>query len=72
MLEPKTWKCSSLGCTSKSKIPVSQEPPDTNQRDEAERLLKAVNEMVNLIHKDYKGNDKPKRKPPINNHEPSD
>ncbi|KAL6324461.1 hypothetical protein AAG906_013273 [Vitis piasezkii] len=71
-LEPKTWKCSSLGCTSKSKIPVSQEPPDTTQRDEAERLLKAVNEMVNLIHKDYKGTDKPKRKPPINNHEPSD
>ncbi|XP_034706944.1 uncharacterized protein LOC117930409 isoform X1 [Vitis riparia] len=71
-LEPKTWKCSSLGCTSKSKIPVSQEPPDTTQRDEEERLLKAVNEMVNLIHKDYKGTDKPKRKPPINNHEPSD
>lgn len=62
-------------CASKSKVPVSQEPPDhtdSSQRDEAERVLKALNEIVNLIHKDYKGNDKPKRKPPINNREPSD
>ncbi|KAJ8751731.1 hypothetical protein K2173_025904 [Erythroxylum novogranatense] len=38
--------------------------------DEMQRLLEATEEIVNLMHRDYKGMDRPGRKPPINNHEP--
>lgn len=37
--------------------------------DETRRLLEAAKEIVSLMHKDYKGMGR--RKPPINNHEPS-
>ncbi|KAK3212291.1 hypothetical protein Dsin_016997 [Dipteronia sinensis] len=43
---------------------------EDDEKVEAERLLMETKEIVNLIHKDYKGMDKPRRKPPINNHEP--
>ncbi|CAL1392312.1 unnamed protein product [Linum trigynum] len=35
-----------------------------------ERLLEATRKIVALMHKDYKGMNKPKRKPPINNNLP--
>lgn len=41
---------------------------DTPEKDEARMLLEAAKEIVNLMHKDYKGMGH--RKPPINNHEP--
>lgn len=41
---------------------------ETSQKDEARSLLEAAKEIVNLMHKDYKGMGR--RKPPINNHEP--
>ncbi|KAM6572934.1 hypothetical protein CsatA_017014 [Cannabis sativa] len=37
--------------------------------DETRRLIEAAKEIVSLMHKDYKGMGR--RKPPINNHEPS-
>uniref|UniRef100_A0A803QKK0 Uncharacterized protein n=1 Tax=Cannabis sativa TaxID=3483 RepID=A0A803QKK0_CANSA len=37
--------------------------------DETRRLVEAAKEIVSLMHKDYKGMGR--RKPPINNHEPS-
>ncbi|KAJ7974252.1 Exocyst complex component like [Quillaja saponaria] len=40
----------------------------STQKDENQRLLEATKEIVNLMHKDYKG--MARRKPPINNHEP--
>ncbi|GMI76287.1 hypothetical protein HRI_001298000 [Hibiscus trionum] len=30
----------------------------------------AAKEIINLMHKDYKGLEKPRQKPPINNHIP--
>lgn len=29
-------------------------------------------DVLNLMRRDYRGSDRPRRKPPINNHEPSD
>ncbi|KAK8711886.1 hypothetical protein V6N13_147146 [Hibiscus sabdariffa] len=37
---------------------------------ESKRLLEAAEEVVKLMQKDYKGSDRPRRKPPINNHVP--
>nr|POE98016.1 hypothetical protein CFP56_72911 [Quercus suber] len=49
--------------------PAYLETNHTSQRDhEARWLLQATKEIVNLMHKDYKGMGR--RKPPINNHEP--
>lgn len=45
---------------------VSQERPDVD----TQRLLIAAKEIENLMQKDYRGMSKPRRKPPINNHEP--
>lgn len=28
-------------------------------------------DVINLMRRDYRGSDRPRRKPPINNHEPS-
>ena len=56
--------------TSRSKKPVTQQPPVIGNRVEPKMLLEAAKEIVNLIHKDYKGGDKPRQKPPINNHVP--
>ncbi|KAH7554476.1 hypothetical protein JRO89_XS12G0222200 [Xanthoceras sorbifolium] len=44
--------------------------PSNDEKVEAERLIMATKELVNFMHKDYKGMGKPRRKPPINNHEP--
>ncbi|KAL0332164.1 UNVERIFIED_CONTAM: hypothetical protein Scaly_2117900 [Sesamum calycinum] len=40
------------------------------KNDEPEALLEAADEVATLMRKDYKGADRPRRKPPINNHEP--
>ncbi|KAK9197284.1 hypothetical protein WN943_005420 [Citrus x changshan-huyou] len=45
---------------------VSQGRPDVD----TQRLLIAAKEIENLMQKDYRGMSKPRRKPPINNHEP--
>ncbi|XP_048230667.1 uncharacterized protein LOC8276098 isoform X2 [Ricinus communis] len=47
-----------------------QESQVTNPKGETQRLLEATKEIVNLMNKDYKGMDRPRRKPPINNHVP--
>lgn len=39
-------------------------------KGETQRLLEATKEIVNLMTKDYRGMDRPRRKPPINNHVP--
>ncbi|XVF71332.1 hypothetical protein PTKIN_Ptkin12aG0028600 [Pterospermum kingtungense] len=49
--------------------PVAQEPLVIGNRVESKRLLEAVKEIENLMNKDYKW-DRPRRKPPINNHMP--
>ncbi|OMO52612.1 hypothetical protein CCACVL1_29171 [Corchorus capsularis] len=49
---------------------LAQEPLVIGKAVESKKLLEAAKEIVNLIHKDYKGNDRPRRKPPINNHVP--
>ncbi|XP_021736807.1 uncharacterized protein LOC110703325 [Chenopodium quinoa] len=38
--------------------------------DESKRLLEAAKEIMKLMHKDYRGRGRPKRRPPINNHNP--
>lgn len=51
--------------------PITQETTaddDFSEKDEARILLDATREIVNLMHKDYRGMGR--RKPPINNHEP--
>ncbi|XP_058010147.1 uncharacterized protein LOC110659568 isoform X2 [Hevea brasiliensis] len=40
-------------------------------KGETQRLLEATKDIVNLMNKDYKGMDRPRRKPPINNHVPT-
>ncbi|KAL2241611.1 uncharacterized protein LOC105177647 [Sesamum indicum] len=40
------------------------------KNDEPEAFLDAADEVATLMRKDYKGADRPRRKPPINNHEP--
>ncbi|EOY03837.1 Uncharacterized protein TCM_019028 [Theobroma cacao] len=60
----------SLESPSRSDKPVSQKPPVIGNRIESKRLLEAAKEIVNLMHKDYKGCDRPRRKPPINNNVP--
>ncbi|KAK8688777.1 hypothetical protein V6N13_087519 [Hibiscus sabdariffa] len=39
---------------------------------ESKRLMEAAEDVVKLMQKDYKGSDRPRRKPPINNHVPRD
>ncbi|KAF3443983.1 hypothetical protein FNV43_RR13673 [Rhamnella rubrinervis] len=41
---------------------------EISEKDETRSLMEAAKEIVNLMHKDYKGMGR--RKPPINNHEP--
>ncbi|KAL0377643.1 UNVERIFIED_CONTAM: hypothetical protein Sradi_3069800 [Sesamum radiatum] len=41
-----------------------------NKNDEPEAFIEAADEVATLMRKDYKGADRPRRKPPINNHEP--
>lgn len=41
---------------------------EISEKDETRSLLEAAKEIVNLMHKDYKGMGR--RKPPINNQEP--
>jgi hypothetical protein len=56
----------SLESSSRSdKTDVSRE---TSQRNETQRLLEATKEIVNLMHKDYRG--LARRSPPIHNQEP--
>ncbi|KAJ4833085.1 hypothetical protein Tsubulata_001061, partial [Turnera subulata] len=51
--------------------PNQQNPKDTPaQHEDMQRLLEATKEIVNLMHKDYSGKAKPRRKPPINNRVP--
>ncbi|KAL2522986.1 uncharacterized protein Fot_26909 [Forsythia ovata] len=45
---------------------------ETGEKDDSRAFLGAANEVVNLMHKDYKGEDRPHRKPPIHNREPTD
>lgn len=47
---------------------------DFAQKDESYRVMEAINdrEVMNLMRKDYKGMNKPRRNPPINNHKPTD
>lgn len=46
---------------------------DFAQKDESYRVMEANDrEVMNLMRKDYKGMNKPGRKPPINNHKPTD
>ncbi|CAA3027178.1 Hypothetical predicted protein [Olea europaea subsp. europaea] len=44
----------------------------TRENDDSRAFLDAADEVVNLMRKDYKGADRPRRKPPIHNHEPTD
>ncbi|XP_021738858.1 uncharacterized protein LOC110705334 [Chenopodium quinoa] len=38
--------------------------------DESKRLLDVTKEIMKLMHRDYRGRGRPKRRPPINNHNP--
>ncbi|GMI77069.1 hypothetical protein HRI_001376200 [Hibiscus trionum] len=62
-LEAKTNDFGGLG------TPINDEAVIGNNV-ESERLLEAAKELVNLMHKDYRGSEPPRRKPPINNHVP--
>ncbi|KAI3452169.1 hypothetical protein Pfo_008834 [Paulownia fortunei] len=42
----------------------------TKKNDEAKAFLEAADEVANMMRKDYRG--APRRKPPINNHQPKD
>ncbi|KAF8399228.1 hypothetical protein HHK36_015093 [Tetracentron sinense] len=68
MIEPKTLNSASMEISGMS----DQESHDHFQKSESQKLLEAANEIVNLMHKDYTGMDKPRRTPPINNHQPLD
>ncbi|KAL3525811.1 hypothetical protein ACH5RR_014183 [Cinchona calisaya] len=43
-----------------------------SHQDASKAFLDAADEVVNLMRKDYGGKDRPRMKPPINNHEPTD
>lgn len=64
----------SLESSSLSENLVAQEPLDSDDHlrniEETKRFLMAAKEVENLMQKDYRGMSKPRRKPPINNHEP--
>lgn len=54
-------------------IPRLEPAKPSKVDEETRRLLEAEREIVNLMHKDYKGSagrSMGRRKPPINNHEP--
>lgn len=58
-----------------SNIGIPRDEPRKHSQvdEETRRLLEAEREIVNLMHKDYKGSagrSMGRRKPPINNHEP--
>ena len=55
---------------SRSDKSVTHESLVIGNRVESKRLLEAAKEIVNLMNKDYKGCDRPRRKPPIHNHVP--
>ncbi|KDP24322.1 hypothetical protein JCGZ_25618 [Jatropha curcas] len=54
----------------KASLERSENQEKPNKVEETQRLLEATKEIVNLMNKDYKGMDRPRRKPPINNHVP--
>ncbi|XVE72265.1 hypothetical protein DITRI_Ditri11bG0025700 [Diplodiscus trichospermus] len=56
--------------SSRSDDPMTEEPLVIGNGVELKRLLEAAKEIVNLMNKDYKGSNRPRRKPPINNHIP--
>ncbi|XP_019185266.1 PREDICTED: uncharacterized protein LOC109180234 [Ipomoea nil] len=43
-----------------------------SSRAESRAFLQATYEVYQLMRRDYGGHGRPRRKPPINNHEPSD
>lgn len=48
----------------------AQDEESKGRKDEAKRIFKAEKEIMKLMHRDYGGRWKPRRKPPINNHIP--
>ncbi|CAN1181122.1 hypothetical protein LINPERPRIM_LOCUS6037 [Linum perenne] len=40
------------------------------EEEERKRIMEETRKIVALMHRDYKGMNKPRRKPPINNHLP--
>ncbi|KAL7101098.1 hypothetical protein ACP275_08G035700 [Erythranthe tilingii] len=44
----------------------------TKKKNESKSFLEAADEVAKLMVKDYGHGTKPRRKPPINNHEPKD
>ncbi|XP_010261346.1 PREDICTED: uncharacterized protein LOC104600208 [Nelumbo nucifera] len=61
--------CDSLKCSSRSRRLLGiLEFHNPFEKSENQQLLEATNEMVNLLHKDYRAS--PRRKPPINNNVP--
>lgn len=57
-----------------SEATVFEEHDDDNdvQNEDSKEVVEAADEVVNLMRKDYRGMDRPRRKPPINNHKPTD
>ncbi|XP_050229724.1 uncharacterized protein LOC126678855 isoform X2 [Mercurialis annua] len=62
------------GSRSEEEVKFSDTNPNkfraTTPKSDTQRLVEATREIVNLMNKDYKGTDRPRRKPPINNHIP--
>lgn len=52
----------------KSEQQNSEQPLSTAEKNEAQSVVDAANEVATLMYKDYKG--RPSHKPPINNHVP--
>lgn len=73
ILEPAaTLKTTSISASTFG-IPRLEPVKPSKVDEETRRLLEAEREIVNLMHKDYKGSagrSMGRRKPPINNHEP--
>nr|XP_016445199.1 PREDICTED: uncharacterized protein LOC107770408 [Nicotiana tabacum] len=57
---------------SKKAPPLVQLHPMTAQVDRTKEFRDAENEVARLMSKDYSGRSGPRRKPPINNHKPTD
>ncbi|KAF3647264.1 putative leucine-rich repeat receptor-like serine/threonine-protein kinase-like [Capsicum annuum] len=53
-------------------INFSEQNLERSKKEESKKFADAEDEVAKLMNKDYTGRNEPRRKPPINNHKPTD
>ncbi|PHT57007.1 hypothetical protein CQW23_05493 [Capsicum baccatum] len=53
-------------------INFSEQNLERSKKEESKKFADAEDEVAKLMNKDYTGRNVPRRKPPINNHKPTD